>query len=135
MKPSYFTENIEIDTSENDNFRKVLWTGEHMQLVLMSLAAGEDIGEEVHSHVDQFFRVEEGSGVAVVDGAEFQLREDSVLIVPAGARHNISNNGLAALKLYTIYTPPNHIDGRIHATKEDAIADQEDEDFGHAKAK
>lgn len=128
---TYFTENIEKDTVSNDNFRKVIYTGTHMQLVLMSLIPGEDIGVEVHEDVDQFFRIEEGEGHAVVDGEEFDLVEDSVLIVPAGAEHNITNTGEKVLKMYTIYTPPNHIDGRIHATKGDAIADIDDEEFGH----
>ncbi len=127
----YFTSNIETETLENVNFRKVVWTGSHMQLVLMSLLPGEDIGVEVHPHVDQFFRVEEGQGKALVNGEEFSLVEDSVLIVQAGAEHNITNTGEGNLKMYTIYTPPNHIDNRVHATKADAVADQEDEDFGH----
>jgi len=127
----YFTSNIETETLENTNFRKVVWTGAHMQLVLMSLLPGEDIGVEVHPHVDQFFRVEEGQGKALVNGEEFSLVEDSVLIVQAGAEHNITNIGEGNLKMYTIYTPPNHIDNRVHATKADAMADQEDEDFGH----
>jgi mannose-6-phosphate isomerase-like protein (cupin superfamily) len=130
MKP-YITQNIETETLANDNFRKVIWTGEHMQLVLMSLLAGEDIGVEVHPHVDQFFRVEAGQGTAIVNGEETLLGEDAVLIVPAGAEHNITNTGTDALKMYTIYTPANHIDGRIHATKADATADVEDEEFGH----
>ena len=130
MKP-YITQNIETETLANDNFRKVIWTGEHMQLVLMSLLAGEDIGVEVHPYVDQFFRVEAGQGTAIVNGEETLLGEDAVLIVPAGAEHNITNTGTDTLKMYTIYTPANHIDGRIHATKADAIADIEDEEFGH----
>jgi mannose-6-phosphate isomerase-like protein (cupin superfamily) len=130
MKP-YITQNIETETLENNNFRKVVWTGEHMQLVLMSLLPGEDIGVEVHPHVDQFFRIEAGQGNAVVNGEETLLGEDAVLIVPAGAEHNITNTGTEVLKMYTLYTPPNHIDGRIHTTKADAIADVEDEEFGH----
>lgn len=132
MKP-YFTQNIETTTLENNNFRKVIWTGSHMQLVLMSLLPGEDIGVEVHPHVDQFFRVEEGQGKAVVNGEEYVLGEDSVLIVQAGAEHNITNTGTTDLKMYTIYTPANHIDGRVHATKADAMADIEDEEFGHQR--
>lgn len=132
MQP-YFTQNIETETLENTNFRKVVWTGEHMQLVLMSLLPGEDIGVEVHPHVDQFFRVEEGQGKATVNGQDMLLTEDSVLIVQAGAEHNIVNTGEGNLKMYTIYTPPNHINDRIHATKADAMADTEDEDFGHQK--
>lgn len=132
MQP-YFTQNIETETLENTNFRKVVWTGEHMQLVLMSLLPGEDIGVEVHPHVDQFFRVEEGRGKATVNGQDILLTEDSVLIVQAGAEHNIVNTGEGNLKMYTIYTPPNHINDRIHATKAEAMADTEDEDFGHQK--
>jgi mannose-6-phosphate isomerase-like protein (cupin superfamily) len=132
MQP-YFTQNIETETLENTNFRKVIWTGEHMQLVLMSLLPHEDIGIEVHPHVDQFFRVEEGQGKATVNGVDIMLTEDSVLIVQAGAEHNIVNTGEGNLKMYTIYTPPNHIDNRIHVTKADAVADTEDEDFGHQK--
>lgn len=128
---TYFTQNIEKDTLENNNFRKVIWTGDHMQLVLMSLAPNEDIGAEIHPLVDQFFRVEQGQAKAVVAGEEIALTEDSVLIVPAGAEHNITNTGTDVLKIYTIYTPPNHIDGRVHPTKADAEADEEDEEFGH----
>lgn len=131
MSNSYHTTNIERDTLENDNFRKVIWTGTYMQLVLMSLNPGESIGVETHPYVDQFFRVEEGTAKAVVDGIEHELKEDSVLIVSAGEEHNITNTGSEVLKLYTIYTPPNHIEGRIHQTKQDAIDDLEDEKFGH----
>lgn len=130
MNP-YITQNIEKETLDNTNFRQVIWTGQHMQLVLMSIIPGGDIGVEVHPHVDQFFRIEAGEAKAVVNGVETTLGEDSVLIVPAGAQHNIINTGTADLKIYTIYTPPNHIDGRIHVTKEEAMADLEDEEFGH----
>lgn len=130
MKP--YHANIEQDTLENTHFRKVEWTGAHMQVVLMSLLPGEDIGEEVHPHVDQFFRIEEGEGKAVVDGVEYELRDDFALVVPAGAAHNLFNTGEGTMKLYTIYTPANHIDGRVHATKADAEADEEDEAFGHS---
>ncbi len=130
MNP-YITQNIEKETLDNTNFRQVIWTGQHMQLVLMSIVPGGDIGTEVHPHVDQFFRIESGQGKALVNGVETMLGEDSVLIVPAGAEHNITNIGAGDLKIYTIYTPPNHIDGRIHKTKEEAMADLEDEEFGH----
>lgn len=128
---TYFTQNIEKETLENTSFRKVLWTGSHMQLVLMSLLPGEDIGQEVHPNVDQFFRVEQGSAKAIVAGEEFLLGEDSVLIVTAGSEHNIINTGDTDLKIYTIYTPPNHIDGREHVSKKDAEGDAEDEAFPH----
>lgn len=123
--------NIEVETLENENFRKVIWTGEHSQLVLMSIPAGGEIGEEVHEGVDQFFRVEDGEGKAIVEGEEVGLADGSALVVPAGSKHNIMNTGSEPLKLYTIYSPANHIDGRIHATREDALADTEDEEFGH----
>lgn len=127
----YVSENIETETIANENFRKVVWTGEYMQLVFMSLLPGEDISFEVHPHVDQFFRIESGKALATVDDIEYVLGEDSVLIVHAGAEHNITNTGEIPLKLYSIYTPPNHIADRIHPSKKDAIADHEDEEFGH----
>jgi mannose-6-phosphate isomerase-like protein (cupin superfamily) len=130
MKNFYFG-NIEEESLGNDNFRKVIWTGEHSQLVLMSIPVGGEIGEEVHPNVDQFFRVEVGEGKAVVEGEEVGLSDGSALIVPAGSKHNILNTGSEPLKLYTIYSPANHIDGRIHKTREEAMADTEDEAFGH----
>jgi mannose-6-phosphate isomerase-like protein (cupin superfamily) len=125
--------NIEQETTENTNFRKVIHTAPHSQLVLMSLLPGEDIGAEVHT-VDQFFRIDAGEGVATVDGIEYAVSDGFALLVPAGAEHNIKNTGSESLKLYTIYAPVNHIDGRVHATKADAIADAEDEAFGHQGA-
>lgn len=130
MKP--YHSNIEKDTLENDNFRKVVWTGKYLQVVLMTLKPGEDIGVEVHDNVDQFFRVESGEGKAVINGEEFILEDGVSIVVPAGVEHNLINIGSEPMRLYTIYTPPNHIDGRVHETKADAIADTEDEDFGHA---
>lgn len=129
MKKYYF-ENIEEATLENNNFRKVAFTGPHSQVVLMSLLPGEDIGNEVH-HVDQFFRIEGGEGKAIVDGEEFGVSDGSAVLVPEGLEHNFINTGDTPLKLYTIYSPVNHIDGRVHATKADALADTEDEEFGH----
>jgi mannose-6-phosphate isomerase-like protein (cupin superfamily) len=120
-----FTSNIEKDTLENSNFRKVIYTGKYMQLVVMCLKVGEDIGEEVHESVDQFFRVEKGSAKVVIDGNESILEEDMVTIVPAGSKHNVINIGDIDLKLYTIYTPPNHPDGTIHVTKEEAMRYEE----------
>lgn len=115
-----FISDINKDTAQNKNFRKVLFTGKHMQLVVMNLQPGEEIGMEVHNDVDQFFRIEEGSGEAIVDNIKYALVDDTGLIVPAGANHNIINTGAKELKLYTIYTPPNHPDGTVHHTKEEA---------------
>lgn len=116
-----YVRNLEKDTVENDYFRKVLNTTEKSQLVVMSLSPGEDIGEEVHD-VDQFIRLEAGEGKAVLDGEEFEIEDDWAIVVPAGARHNIINTGDKAMKLYTIYTPPEHEDGTVHVTKADALA-------------
>ncbi|TSC97106.1 MAG: mannose-1-phosphate guanylyltransferase [Candidatus Berkelbacteria bacterium Licking1014_2] len=120
-----FTTNIEQATAENENFRQVLYTGKHVQLVVMTLKEGEDIGEEVHNNVDQFFRIEVGEAKAVIDGVEHPLTASDVAIVPAGAKHNVINTGSDALRLYTLYSPPNHKDGTIHATKQDAAAAEE----------
>ena len=115
--------NIEQETLANTNFRKVLFTGAHSQLVVMCLQPNEDIGTEVHPNVDQFFRFEEGEGKAILNGEEITFKADDVLIVPAGIEHNIINTSLtSALKLYTIYSPANHPDGTIHTTKAEAIA-------------
>jgi len=119
--------NIEKDTLKNNNFRKVLYTGKNLQLVLMSLKAGEDIGEEVHPSVDQFFRVEEGTGESIVNDKKYSLSDGTSLVVPAGAKHNLINTGKGELKLYSIYSPPNHEEGTIHKTKE--IAEKDDEEF------
>jgi len=124
-----YAENIEKLTVGNTNFRKVLYTAEHSQLVLMSLLPGEDIGNEVH-HVDQFFRFESGVGKSIIDGVEYPVSDGMAILVPAGAEHNIINTGDKSLKLYTVYAPANHIDGRIHITKADAVADEDDEKFG-----
>ncbi|MBK8521108.1 MAG: cupin domain-containing protein [Ferruginibacter sp.] len=116
-----FKDNIEKETLANEHFRKVLYTGSHLQLVLMSLEAGEDIGEETHPDTDQFFRFEFGSGTSVIDGHEYHVEAGDVIVVPAGAKHNIINTGTSApLKMYTLYGPPNHQDRTIRATKEDA---------------
>ena len=116
-----FKDNIEKETLANENFRKVLYTGKHLQLVLMSLEAGEDIGEETHPDTDQFFRFESGTGTCVIDGNEYSVAAGDVIVVPAGAKHNIINTGTAAsFKMYTLYGPPNHKDGTIRATKDDA---------------
>ena len=114
-----FVDDIEKLTVENDNFRKVIYTGKHMQLVLMTLQPGEEIGAEVHDGHDQFFRIEEGSGQVIIDGNKYEVEDDDAVIVPAGARHNVINTGEEPLRLYTIYGPPEHRDGVIHATKSD----------------
>jgi mannose-6-phosphate isomerase-like protein (cupin superfamily) len=119
--------NIEKETLENDNFRKVLYTAKNSQLVLMSLKPSEEIGMEVHT-LDQFIRVEKGRGKAVLDGVEHELEDGSAVVIPAGTNHNIINMDVDdELKLYTIYSPPEHKDGVVHATKEDALADESDE--------
>lgn len=116
-----FIENIETLTLENTNFRKVLHTGKHMQLVFMSLKPKEDIGEEVHNNVDQFFRVEKGSGKIVMNNIETVIQDGSAIVVPAGTKHNLINTSEEDdLKLYTIYSPANHPEGTIHATKAQA---------------
>jgi mannose-6-phosphate isomerase-like protein (cupin superfamily) len=119
-----YVKNLEQDTIENDNFRKVLNTTDKSQLVVMSLLPGEDIGEEVHE-VDQFIRLEQGEGKAVLDGEEFDIEKDFAVVIPAGTKHNIINTGEGEMKLYTIYTPPEHADGTIHETKADAMASEE----------
>ena len=116
-----FKSNIEKDTLENNNFRKVLYSAKHFQLVLMNLKPGEEIGEETHHDNDQFFRFESGSGKCIIDGNEYNLTNGDAIIVPAGAKHNIINtDNRSALKMYTIYAPPHHKDGIIRLTKEDA---------------
>lgn len=118
--------NIEKLSLENNNFRTVLYTAEHSQLVLMSLSSGEDIGEEIHD-VDQFLRIEKGSGTAILNGISHELSDGSSIVVPAGTKHNIINSDSGEMKLYSLYMPPHHRDGTVHATKADAEADTEDE--------
>lgn len=120
-----YISNIEKETIENNNFRKVLYTGKTSQLVLMSLRPGEEIGEEVHN-LDQFLRIEAGKGKAVLDGVEHEIEDGSAIVVPAGARHNVINGMDGEMKIYTIYSPPEHKDGIIHQTKEEAESDKED---------
>jgi len=117
-----FIGDIEERTEKNHDFRRVLYTGPHMQLVLMSLQPGEEIGEEVHTHTDQFFRVEDGKGEVVIDGVATRIEGDAGIVIPAGARHNIRNTGHKPLKLYTLYAPPEHMEGTVHPTKADAEA-------------
>lgn len=120
-----YVENIEALTLENETFRTVLYTGKHSQLVVMSIPVGEDIGEEVHT-LDQFIRFEEGEGKAVIDGVEHVVSDGTVVIVPAGAKHNIINTSTSdALKLYTLYAPPEHKDKTVHETKADAFRSEE----------
>lgn len=123
-----YCDNIQKRTVENEDFRRVLYTGHHLQLVLMTLQSGEEIGEEVHPDRDQFFRFEEGSGAVDIDGVENRVEDDFAVIVPAGARHNVRNTGSAPLRLYTVYGPPEHIDGLVEATKADALARHEEWD-------
>lgn len=118
-----FHTNIEKASEENEFFRKVLFTGPHSQLVVMSLKPLEDIGLETHGHTDQFIRVEHGEGKAILDGKEYKLEDGSAVVIPAGTEHNIVNTSAKeALKLYTVYTPPEHPDGTIHRTKAEAEA-------------
>jgi mannose-6-phosphate isomerase-like protein (cupin superfamily) len=117
--------NIDKATEENTNFRKVLYTGKNSQLVLMSLKPGEEIGEEIHE-LDQFIRVEEGKGIAVLDGIEHQIEDGSAVVIPAGCKHNVINGNEEDMKLYTVYSPPEHKDGIIHESREVAMADPDD---------
>jgi mannose-6-phosphate isomerase-like protein (cupin superfamily) len=119
-----FIQSIDSLTVKNPHFRRVLYTTKHCQLVVMSLKPKEEIGMEVHK-LDQFFRVEEGSGEAILDGVRTPISAGFAIIVPAGAKHNIVNTGASALKLYTLYAPPNHRDGVIHHTRADAEKDRE----------
>ena len=119
-----YVQNIESLAVKNNDFRRVLYTAENCQLVLMALKPKEEIGAEVHK-LDQFFRVEEGSGEVVLDGVRTAIRAGFAVVVPAGTNHNIINTGSVSLKLYTIYAPPNHRDGVVHHTRADAEADNE----------
>lgn len=120
-----FVDDIEKLTEENTDFRRVLYTGKNLQLVLMSIPPGGDIGEEIHDDRDQFFRVEQGSGEVWIDGHRSPVEADDAFIVPAGARHNVKSMGDGPLRLYTIYGPPEHREGTVHATKSDAEASEE----------
>jgi len=126
MKKGY-KENIEKLTIENNNFRKVLYTGAHCQLVLMALGGNEEIGMEVHEENDQFFRFESGNGKVIINETEYEVKDGDAVIVPAGASHNVLA-GADGLKMYTIYSPAHHKDGTIHNTKEIAIASEEEFD-------
>lgn len=127
IKIARFIGNIEKLTLENTNFRQVLFTGQHAQLVLMSLAPGQEIGEEIHEIVDQFLRIEQGEGKVIMDGQESLIKDGDAFIVPAGTRHNVINTSSSEpLKLYTLYSPPHHKDGTVHKTKAQAEADSKD---------
>ena len=120
-----FVTNIENDTLENKDFRRVLYTAKNSQLVLMNLQANEEIGEEIHD-LDQFIRIEAGQGLAVIDGGAHRLSDGSAVIIPAGTKHNVINvSDTEELKLYTLYSPPEHRDGTVHRTKSDAIENEE----------
>jgi mannose-6-phosphate isomerase-like protein (cupin superfamily) len=120
-----FVGNIETLTEDNDDYRRVLYTGRNLQLVLMALKPGEEIGEEVHETHDQFLRLEAGSGEVVIDGRRTKIAADDAILVPAGARHNVINTGQGPLKLYTVYGPPEHRNGVLQPTK----ADEREEHF------
>ncbi len=117
--------NIEKSSLENTDFRRVLYTTKNSQLVLMSLKPSEEIGMEVHDDIDQFIRVEAGNGKAIIDDHEYELEDGSAVVIPAGANHNVINTSEVDMKLYTIYTPPEHKDGTIHDVKPDAEAEEE----------
>jgi len=119
-----YVANIEQLTKENENFRTVLYTAPNSQLVVMSLLPGEDIGEEVHE-LDQFIRIEEGKGKAVLNDIEYDIEDDFAIVIPAGTKHNIINDGDETMKLYTVYSPAEHKDGTIHVTKQDAMENEE----------
>ncbi|MBP9747416.1 cupin domain-containing protein [Patescibacteria group bacterium] len=125
-----FHTHLATKASQNTHYREVLYTGEHSQLVVMSIPAGEDIGEEVHAATEQTLYIHAGSGQATLNEEIFSLNAGDVLVVSAGTKHNIRNVGDVPLSITTVYAPPHHIDGRIHATKADAQADHADEAFG-----
>ena len=125
-----FVSNIEGDALENENFRKVVYTAKHCQLVLMTLQPSEEIGMEVHPDNDQFFRFEKGQGKCIIDGNEYEVKDGTAVIVPAGSQHNIINvSATDSLKLYTIYSPAHHKDGVVRATKAEAEDTANEEDF------
>ena len=122
-----FVGNIEELTLANNDFRQVIYTGQHSQLVLMSLLPNEEIGMEVHEIVDQFLRIEKGEGKVIMNGEEHLIKDGSAIIVPAGVKHNVINtSAVNPMKLYTVYSPPHHKDGTIHVTKKDAEQDSQD---------
>jgi mannose-6-phosphate isomerase-like protein (cupin superfamily) len=124
-----YVDDIQRQTLDNDHFRKVLYTGKHLQLVLMTLQPGEEIGAEVHDDRDQFFRFEDGEGEVIIDGKTHKVEDDFGVIVPAGARHNVRNTGKEPLRLYSIYGPPEHKDQVVHTDKAQAEADHDNDHF------
>ncbi len=120
-----FVSDIEKLTERNSDFRRVLYTGKNLQLVLMSLQPGEEIGEEVHNDGDQFFRIEKGKGEVWINGKRSEVEDNYAILIPAGARHNVKNTGHEPLRLYTLYAPPEHQDGTVHVTKAEAQKSKE----------
>jgi mannose-6-phosphate isomerase-like protein (cupin superfamily) len=129
---SYHT-NIIRETKDNDNFRKVLFTGKKSQLVVMDIPPGGEIGEEVHENVEQILFFHSGNATAILEDKEYSVKSGDVVVVTPGTRHNFKNSGEDHLKVFTVYSPANHIDGTIHKTKEDADKDLADEEFGHSQ--
>jgi mannose-6-phosphate isomerase-like protein (cupin superfamily) len=127
-----FRTNILLAVSSNDAYRRVLFTGARTQTVLMTIPTGQDIGVEVHPNVEQLIFVASGQGKAVLDGVDSPLGPGDLLVVTPGTRHDVVNIGAEPLRIYTVYAPPNHIDGRVHQNKADAEADQADEAFGRS---
>jgi len=130
-----FQANILERTRENPNFRRVEFTGANSQLVVMTIPPGDDVGEEVHPHTEQTLFFLGGTAKVLLDGKESRARPGDVVVVTPGTRHNFINDGREPLRIYTVYAPPNHIDGRIHRTHKDAEADTEDEAFGERPPK
>lgn len=130
---TYIT-NIITKTKENTNFRTVLFTGERSQLVVMNIPSGGEIGKEKHPHVEQSLFILSGKATVTLDGEKSEVGSGDVVVVTPGVKHNLINSGAEPLLVYTLYAPANHIDGRVHGTKEDADADTEDEKFGEAVA-
>lgn len=128
-----YTGNIEALVMRNDNFREVIFTGKKSQLVVMSIPVGSDVGEEVHEHVEQTLYIVSGVCTVVLDGVSHVISGGDVVVVTPGTKHNFINTGEEVVKIITTYSPPNHIDGRVHVTKEEADADTEDEAFGDAQ--
>ncbi len=122
-----YVDNIEERTLENKDFRRVLYTGKYLQLVLMTLQPGEEIGAEVHEDRDQFFRIEGGAGEVLIDSKTHKIEDDDAIIVPAGARHNVRNTGDGPLQFYTLYGPPEHRDGIVHKDKAQATRDHDND--------
>jgi mannose-6-phosphate isomerase-like protein (cupin superfamily) len=127
-----FQGNIFQATEQNANFRKVIFTGAKSQLVVMDIPPGDDVGEEVHEHVEQTLFFLSGEGKAVLNGVETPVVAGDAVVVTPGTKHNFINTGDVSLKIFTVYDPPNHLEGRVHATHADANADEADENFGHS---